>query len=254
MKHKDFTLIKYEAFLKSAIEAGYQLVSYQEYIKHDYEKVLMLRHDVDKKPLNSLRTAELQHRLGARGTYYFRATKESFNVEIIKKIRDLGHEIGYHYEDLTFFKGDAAKAIVHFEKWLNKLKELYPVETICMHGSPMSKWDNREIWKNYDYRSFGIIAEPYFDIDFNKVFYITDTGRQWDGNKVSVRDKVNSSFNLSFHTTDDLIEAFRSDKMPNHIMQNIHPQRWTNNPIEWHKERTLQNLKNRVKKALFVKK
>lgn len=251
---KDFTVKKYEEFLSAAIKSGYQLISFEEYLATDYDKVLILRHDVDKKPLNSLRTAELQHSLGAKGTYYFRATKESFNVEIIKQIRDLGHEIGYHYEDLTFFKGNAEKAIVHFEKWLNKLKEIYPVKTICMHGSPMSKWDNREIWKHYNYRDFDIIAEPYFDLDFNKVFYITDTGRKWDGDKVSVRDKVNSTFDLSFHTTDDLIQAFREDRMPSHIMQNIHPQRWTDNSLEWQRERITQSIKNDIKRLLFVKK
>ena len=42
----------------------------------------------------------------------------------------------------------------------------------------------------YDYRDYGIIAEPYFDVDFDEVFYLTDTGRRWDGDSVSVRDKV----------------------------------------------------------------
>ena len=251
---KDFTVKKYEEFLRAAINSGYQLISYQEYLKSDYKKVLMLRHDVDKKPFNSLKTAKLQHSLGAKGTYYFRATKESFNIEVIKKIRDLGHEIGYHYEDLTIFNGDAEKAIIHFEKWLNKFKEYYPIKTICMHGSPMSKWDNREIWKKYNYKDFGIIAEPYFDIDFDKVFYLTDTGGQWDGNKVSVRDKVNSSFDLSFHSTDDIIAAFKAGKMPDNIMQNIHPQRWTDNPLEWQKERISQKVKNNIKRIFFVKK
>lgn len=251
---KDFTVKKYEEFLRSAINGGYQLISYQEYLESDDEKVLILRHDVDKKPLNSLRTAQLQHSLGAKGTYYFRATRESFNVEVIKKIRDLGHEIGYHYEDLSIFNGDTEKAIAHFEKWLNKLREFYPVKTICMHGSPMSKWDNREIWKSYDYESYGVIAEPYFDIDFNKVFYITDTGRKWDGDKVSVRDKVNSSFELSFHSTEDLITAFKENRMPDHIMQNIHPQRWTDKPIEWQIERVSQKIKNDIKRVFFVKK
>ena len=57
---------------------------------------------------------------------------------------------------------------------------LSPVKTICMHGSPLSKWDNRDLWKRYNYRDFGIIAEPYFDLDFDEVFYITDTGRSWN--------------------------------------------------------------------------
>ena len=41
-----------------------------------------------------------------------------------------------------------------------------------------------------DYQDFGLIGEPYFDVDFNEVAYYTDTGRRWDGEDVSVRDKV----------------------------------------------------------------
>jgi hypothetical protein len=46
------------------------------------------------------------------------------------------------------------------------------------------------LWKYYDYKDFGLIGEPYFDVDFDKVLYLTDTGRRWDGEAVSVRDKV----------------------------------------------------------------
>jgi len=251
---KDFTLEKYEQFLKAALTNNYQLVSYQDFLINDYPKTMILRHDVDKKPQNSLKTAQLQHQLGVKGTYYFRAVPESFDVEIIKQIANLGHEIGYHYEDLSICKGDEVKAIQHFEKWLNKLRKFYPVKTICMHGSPTSKWDNRKLWDNYNYQDFGITAEPYFDLDFNKVFYITDTGRKWDGHKVSVRDKVTSNFNMSFHTTNELIAAFENRQLPNQILQNIHPQRWTDNRAAWTQELVAQNIKNTIKKAIFVKK
>lgn len=250
---KDFTINKYEQFLKSAIDAGYQLTSYQDYLGNHFEKVLILRHDVDKKPQNSLKTAQLQSQLGVKGTYYFRAVPESFDVKIIQQISALGHEIGYHYEDLTICKGDYEKSIQHFEHWLEKLRKYYPVKTVCMHGSPMSKWDNRKLWEKYNYKDYEIVAEPYFDIDFDQVFYITDTGRKWDGDKVSVRDKVRSKFNLSFHSTDDLITAFKAGNMPKQIMQNIHPQRWTNNGAEWMQELIMQRIKNSVKKAIFVK-
>ena len=172
---------------------------------------------------------------------------------MIKKIAALGHEIGYHYEDLTICKGDSKAAIVHFEKWLNKLRTYYPVKTVCMHGSPLSKYDNRLLWESYNYKDYDLIAEPYFDIDFDKVFYITDTGRKWDGNKVSVRDKVKSKFELSFHSTDEIISAFGKGEMPHQIMQNIHPQRWTSNNSEWMQELLMQRLKNSIKKAIFVK-
>ena len=76
-----------------------------------------------------------------------------------------------------------------------------------MHGSPRSPWDSKDLWKKYNYRDYGIIGEPYFDIDFSKVLYLTDTGRHWDGEKVSVRDKVSAEGNLTdlykFHSTSD---------------------------------------------------
>jgi hypothetical protein len=59
-----------------------------------------------------------------------------------------------------------------------------------MHGSPMSKYDNRLLWIKYDYRAYGIIGEPYFDVDFSGAAYYTDTGRMWKGDNVSIRDRV----------------------------------------------------------------
>ncbi len=81
-------------------------------------------------------------------------------------------------------------AIREFERNLEKLMKISPVKIICMHGSPLSRYDNKKLWEKYDYRDYGIIAEPYFDVDFNEVFYLTDTGKRWDGDSVSVRDKA----------------------------------------------------------------
>ncbi len=59
-----------------------------------------------------------------------------------------------------------------------------------MHGSPLSKYDNEKIWEKYNYRDYDIIADCNLDIDFNEVFYITDTERSWNNSNASVRDKV----------------------------------------------------------------
>ena len=199
----DFTLKIYERLLKSLLSNHYTFYTFQD--KHQRclsglfttqlfnSPLIVLRHDVDRKPKNALKMAHLEAEMGIKASYYFRIPK-TFQPEIIKQIAELGHEIGYHYENLSFLskrkdfrklktpqnpklKNEFFKAALKdFEEKLNKLRELYPVKTICMHGSPLSKWDNRDLWKKYDYRDFGIIAEPYFDIDFNEVFYITDTG------------------------------------------------------------------------------
>jgi hypothetical protein len=177
---------------------------------------------------------------------------ESFQPKFIEAIANLGHEIGYHYEDLTLCNGDFSRAIEHFEEEIEKIRSYYPVSTICMHGSPGSKWDNRDLWEHYDYRDFGVVAEPYFDLDFKKWYYLTDTGRRWDGHKVSIRDKVERHFNFEVRTTQQLIQAIREGLAPKQIMQNIHPERWTDDPLEWAVEWGKSAIKNPVKRALNV--
>jgi hypothetical protein len=127
-----------------------------------------------------------------------------------------------------------------------------------MHGSPRSPYDNKDLWKHYNYRDYGIIGEPYLDLDFNEWFYLTDTGRRWDGWKTSVRDKMPQQEKwvkegLVFHSTKDIIRAAEMGSLQNKIMITIHPQRWTNNPLLWTKELVLQQSKNLIKKWFYVK-
>jgi len=145
-------------------------------------------------------------------------------------------------------------AIDDFRLNLERLRKLYPVKTICMHGSPLSKWDNRDLWKKYDYRDFGIIAEPYFDLDFDEVFYITDTGRQWNNAGASIRDKVESSFDIEIRSTQHFIELIQQNKLPGKLIINTHPQRWTNDYIPWLSELIKQNIKNVIKKWMISRK
>jgi len=321
-KMKDFTIIKYKQLLKALQSRGFFFMSFEQFIKSPKNKFIVLRHDVDKLPLNSLKTAQIEQDLGIKGTYYFRSVPESYDEKIIKQIADLGHEIGYHYENLSLaaqkiknsqsvfplkinkvtvqvkLKIENGKslqeenykaAIDDFRLNLKKLRNLYPVKTICMHGSPLSKYDNRLLWEKYDYKDFGIIGEPYFDIDFREVLYLTDTGRRWDGERVSVRDKVNirdveqneiskekrfgregvsvkdkinSKLQVSgskshvqgyrFRSTVDIIEAAKSGLLPDKIMITVHPQRWSDRFLPWTKELFFQNFKN-VGKYLIVK-
>ena len=258
---KDFSLDIYRALLETLKAKGYELISYRDYVTtrsrdHEKEKYVILRHDVDAKPLNSLRTAQIEHSLGAKATYYFRVGRESNKPEIIRSIAQLGHEIGYHYEDMSLCNGDADQAWSHFQTWLDYFRQYYAVETVCMHGAPTSRWDSKDIWKHYDYKSLGIIGEPYLDTDFSDVFYLTDTGRCWDGYKISVRDKIPiyqeewKAQGLTWHTTPQLLRAIEADQLPKHVMLTTHPQRWTNNTKEWYLEMVTQNAKNIVKRLI----
>ena len=322
--------------------------------------------------MNSLQTARMEKELDITGTYYFRMVPGSYDEEVIKQIAGLGHEIGYHYEDISrcaasgmrpseiaqvprtdiispgrhaaenkdpllgggralknpvvrdFSEGarlqgracggargglkgpqdlpDASVGIVvssdrtarfarrnivkagphdkvlpdeeltdiaitSFRENLAKLRRVVPIETICMHGSPLSKYDNRILWEYYNYRDYGIIGEPYFDINFEEVLYLTDTGRRWDGEAFSVRDRAISSKKtkseehckpqaaprkpvLRFHSTFDIITAAKTGTFPDKIMLTVHPQRWTNKSLPWIKELIWQNVKNAAKRFI----
>jgi hypothetical protein len=249
----DFTLQSYQRLLPALHQTTGVFQTLQQFLQHPEPRSIILRHDVDLRPGHSLAFARLQHAMGVTGVYYFRAVPESWDERIIREIADLGHEIGYHYECLTTCRGNMDLAIRDFEANLTALRRLAPVSTICMHGSPMSRYDSKDLWKTYSYRDFGIIGEPYFDVDFSRVAYLTDTGRRWDGDKVSVRDKVSSPFVHSFKTTGDIIRSAEEGALPDQIMFTFHPQRWTDNWYLWSNELVVQNAKNLVKRYFFVR-
>lgn len=258
----DFTIRKYKELLLSLQQQGYQFITFEQYCTQNKPtgQWVILRHDVDRKPQNSLATAQIEHSLGITASYYFRIVPDSNQPEYIRQIAALGHEIGYHYEDMAIANGNAEKAFLHFQQQLAYFRQFYPVCTICMHGAPTSQWDGRELWKQYDYRSVNIIGEPYFDMDFSEVLYLTDTGRCWDGYNVSVRDKIPVyqdewvKQGLVYHTTNDLIRAIQVGQTPRRLMITTHPQRWTDNCWAWTKELLLQSVKNMIKRIIIARK
>ena len=257
----DFTREKYCFLLSQLKECGYEFITYADYCGGILPKrFVILRHDVDLKPQNSLEVAKDEKNLGAKASYYFRAVPESWDDDIIRQIHQMGHEVGYHYESLTTCNGDMQRAFDDFKTNLERLKKLVPVSTICMHGSPRSPYDSKDIWKQFDYKTLDIIGEPYLSTDFSKMLYLTDTGRRWDGYKVSVRDKIEdfqevwNAKGWAFHSTDDIIKALQDNILPDQLMITTHPQRWFNFGFGWMKELMMQNAKNIVKAAIVRKK
>ncbi len=258
---RDFTSQQYKQLLSRLTEESYLFLTFKEYVQtKDISRLIILRHDVEKYYPNALKLAQIQSDFGIQGTFYFRLLRNHFQPKIIQEIASKGHEIGYHYDDLAECNGNIDKAYDRFQRNLELLRKIAPVETISMDGSPLSKFDNRAIWQKYDYRKLGIIAEPYFDIDFNKLYYITDTGRRWDGHLYNVRDKAtkenpvtNPDFlNRRYHTTQDIINAVNQGTFPKQAMLNFHPQRWNDKPLPWLKELVWQNVKNQGKRVLIT--
>jgi len=304
----DFTFNILEDLLTTLRDSGYYFMSVKAFSEINPPrsgKLIVLRHDVDKKPANSLAVAHVESKMRIHGTYYFRIKPESFDTGIIKEIASMGHEIGYHYEDMDLArqkakgkrrkeKGErrksgsnreeelAAIAIESFKDNLAKLREIAPIHTICMHGSPLSRYDSRLIWKYYDYQGMGITAEPYFDFSLDDMLYLTDTGRRWDGSAVSIRDRAyarNEQYysdwvrqpvtgsamaitehgkalrkGFGFKNTVDIIGAAKSQELTERVLITFHPQRWSDDYFEWTRELIVQNIKNPIKHLININK
>lgn len=230
---RDFTLKSYQSLLLAFQRAGYKFQTFGELITCPVDgKSVVMRHDVDELAWNALKIAQLENKLGIRATYFFRIVKQSNVPEVIEQIVGLGHEIGYHYEDLALAEGDEAKAIESFKENLDYFRKYYPVKSVCMHGSSTSKFDNRLLWKNHLLSDFGLVGEPYLSVDFDKVFYLTDTGYAWDGGKYATRDIVESGFGLKFHSTSQIVECIKAGGFPEKALILAHTL-WTDSSMQW---------------------
>ena len=244
---RDFTLDSYCALVLAFQKAGYQFQTFQEFVTQPGEcKTVVMRHDVDELAWNALKMAQLENTLGIRATYFFRIVKQSNVPEVIEQVVRLGHEVGYHYEDLALCEGDERRAMESFKRNLEYFRTYYPVKSVCMHGSSTSKFDNRLLWRNHSLYEFGLVGEPYLSVDFDKVFYLTDTGYAWDGGKYATRDIVESGFGLKFHSTQQIVDCIEKNGFPDTTLILAHTL-WTDDWMQWYGLHLREFFRNHLK-------
>jgi hypothetical protein len=230
---RDFTHNQLIALYTTILRSGYTIIPFDRYLtnKPISQKTVILRHDVDRSKDNALEIAKIENGLGICSSYYFRYPY-TFDVDLISKISALGHEIGYHYEVLAKARGSYEKAILLFERELQEFRKTCTVKTICAHGSPLSRYDNRDLWKKYSFTRYEIIGDAQLSID-SPVSFFTDTGRSWDMQN-NLRDFItHTTITPGIRTTEDLIAHIRSVSPPILYLV-IHPERWTVGGFSWY--------------------
>ena len=253
---RDFTFKTFKLYL-TAIKKSYpQIIRFDEYFKLNPkpESFCLLRHDVDRKPLNALKMAKVENSMGVAATYCFRTKRHTFKPDIISEISKMGHEIAYHYESLSDAKGDMVKAVEDFEKNLAMLRKYVTVSTVSMHGSPLKSYDNRDIWRiaeNHEkfIHTYKLLGELYLDIDYNDIAYINDTGRNWTAAKSNRRDRVNSKIETDFKNGKTLLNYLNNQPHPKLVFL-CHPERWSDNLFEYVVQFSKDMLINLLKTAV----
>jgi len=126
-----------------------------------------------------------------------------------------------------------------------------PVYTVSMHGSPLSRYDNRELIRKIDLEELGIVCEPYSVVEDLNLIYLTDVGRTWNNSNINLRDKANSSIDKKYKSTFEIIDALQIKLKGKKLMLNIHPERWEDSLVPWLRNAVWQKMKNSGKYVLI---
>lgn len=250
----DFTFDVAEELFETGVSRGYEHLTVRDYLTADVlpTRFIIHRHDIDRKPENALTMARLEARHGITATYYFRTIEKTFRPAIIKEIEGLGHEIGYHYEDLDRSNGDIGRAHTSFARELGRLREVARIDTVCMHGNPLTPYDNRDLWNgNRRFGDYDLLGEAYLSMDFEDVTYFSDTGRTWEDGALKIKDQPVGDFTkrVQVKTTDELIDRLDRATVDRACLLS-HPNRWAHSRVEYFSELAKDTVTNAGKRVL----
>lgn len=203
----DFTLEVYKSLLQ-LIKHHYTFIHYHQYDSVFKNKVVW-RHDIDFSIKNSLKLAQIEHDLGIKSSYFVMLGSPYYDIReyasrhAMKKIKELGHEVGLHYDSL-YLQWSPIETYEEYEKsLLEQKKELerildMPIK-IFSHHNPTT-FDNTlfaEICQHtYQHGMINVYAN-----NIQRHFhYVSDSNGIWRHGKVSEYIDVDRYPNLHILT------------------------------------------------------
>lgn len=178
-----FTFSHYEFLLTEALRLGYRFSDFRSHaVVPKEQKLILMRHDIDLSVRNALRFARIEKKYGIVATYFVRVHAHLYNpfqpdfYRMLKEIKDLGHEIGLHYEPgfAVLFAEDAANMVLREKKIVEAIFETTVVSAAAHLPAKSSKIITEE-----NLADFGLKYEAYtqrFTRDFK---YLSDSNGRW---------------------------------------------------------------------------
>ena len=274
-----FTFSSYRRVLEAITQGGSVVLGIEQYLAARQAgslpegRFVAIRHDVDYFPMRALALATIEAERRVAVTYYFRRRFFASNLDLIRKVASLGHQIGYHYEEVdTHQKApnmqvarDAAGFFIG--ALLDIDRQGFPIRSVCAHGNPLTDVDNRQVVhlvrdsQYLDHLAFTfdraevkekisdrLIGDASIDVtgaDFD--LYIPDTGRF--NPRYNLKDRIDDCPIAGLSNLDDFAAILRDPKN-RRIYMNLHPDRWSGDMATWLFDFTFDTAKNLVKRLI----
>lgn len=173
----DFTWLEYGRILNCLKEHEYMVCDYKNY--SNYPKSVILRHDVDVSLSKAYEMALFEKENNVTSTYFVLITGDMYNaftrknIEYIKKIQDLGHGIGLHFDETVYPEDCDMVGMIEQEIFIMRHMLNVNVDSVSMH-IPSQK----TLEANYVIEG-GNIVNSYSDVFFKEFKYVSDSAMRW---------------------------------------------------------------------------
>jgi len=183
----EFTYEHYKECIKSAKKLGFSFYTMHDFLdKKPKSKFILMRHDIDLSLKSALKIAEIENSLKIKSTYFIR-TNGIFNVfsgknsAIVRKISELGHEIGIHYDSDITVKKDFVKEMMEIKRDIEKIikKRIFGTSLHKVKKSGIKNEINKLNFAEEYLNDLELEYDAYSDIFIRKMKYISDSARKW---------------------------------------------------------------------------
>lgn len=215
VKSDSFNLDKYARCLMKAKDLNYAVVQVRETTEPLPKRCLILRHDIEYRIDCALEMAEVEHEHGIRSSYFVLAHSILYNpftppnTSKIRRISELGHEIGLHYETYYFEDngGSPTEGIQSDATYMEKMFGIR-IQSISQHRPARSSFVE-ELGKHF--------IDAYRPDLIYGMHYISDSGCKWRhldlydslGREEQIHALIHPDY-WAFAETDDLPSIYRA--------------------------------------------
>ena len=232
-----FIYKEWERFCSKICDLGINCVTAYEALELSKldNHYMIIKHDVETNVEKALKLALIENKYNLKATYYLQSylIENIKNINLLKEIVELGHEVTYHYDVLDSNNGVLKLAELEFEKTLFKFKNLgMEVRTVCPHGNPIKE---RSGWNsNKDFFRNETIISKYTDIadivvnpekfTNKEIVYISDAGFGWKRITDISNNDNNQSKDEKLKNLNDVVKLIQDRSKT--IIISAHPHRW----------------------------
>lgn len=225
-KYLNFTENNYTYILNIA-KKKFNFISFKDYKK--YENTILWRHDIDLSIHRALNLAQIENKENIKSTYFFHFHNNFYNLleeEIIlfaKKILELGHELGLHFDPHFYHTifGSNCDLIKYVKIEKKLLEELFENKVVAI------SFHNPDTFLNFDTKKEKILDMVNVNSNYIKTHYAycSDSNGYW-----------------RFERLEDIL--LKTDILKLHVL--THPGWWAPEPMS-PRNRITRCIEGRVK-------